>query len=228
MSYTYIIKLEKAAQRGSYSPRHTLAVTSFKDLGLVRTSNSSYSTHCEMTAARANRAAGAVRRAFQLKAPQLLWPAFQSYVAPIAMYCSQIWSPLLRQDVNAIKKVQRRYTKYLHGMSNLSYDDRLKQLGALSLEQRRQFADLVFTYKALNGHINCTPEDMGLFRSSSSCTRGYSAKLTQRRAISKITESLFSVRVPSAWNKLPANIISSTSLNTFKRLLLNYLVTKNN
>ena len=63
---------------------------SFKDLGLVRTSNSSYSTHCEMTAARANRAAGAMRRAFQLKAPQLLWPVFQSYVAPIAIYCSQI------------------------------------------------------------------------------------------------------------------------------------------
>ena len=79
-----------------------------------------------MTAARANRATGAVRRAFQLKAPQLLWPAFKSYVAPIATYCSQVWSPLLRQDVNAIEKVQRRYTKYLHGMSNLSYDDRLK------------------------------------------------------------------------------------------------------
>ena len=115
-------------------------------------------------------------------------------------------------------------------MSNLSNDDRLKQLGALSLEQRRQFADLVFTYNALNGHINCAPEDigLGLFRSSSSCTRGGSAKLIQRRAISKITESLFCVRVPSAWNKLPTNIISSISLNTFKRLLLNFLVTKNN
>ena len=43
-----------------------------------------------MTAARANRAAGAVRRALQLKAPQLLWPVFQSYVAPIAMFCSQV------------------------------------------------------------------------------------------------------------------------------------------
>ena len=46
-----------------------MCVDSFKDLGLVRTSNSSYSTYCEMTAARVNRAAGAVRRAFQLKAP---------------------------------------------------------------------------------------------------------------------------------------------------------------
>ena len=80
----------------------------------------------------------------------------------------------------------------------------------------------------MNGHINCAPEDISLFRSSSSCTRRGRAKLTQRRVISKITESLFSVRVPSAWNKLPANIISSTSLNTFKRLLLNYLVTKKN
>ena len=114
------------------------------------------------------------------------------------MYCSQVWSPLLRQDVNAIEKVQRRYTKYLHGMSNLSYDDRLKQLGALSLEQRRQFADLVFTYKALNGYINCAPEDLGLFRSSLACTQGGSTKLTQRRAILKISESLFCVRVPSA------------------------------
>ena len=80
------------------------------------------------------------------------------------------------------------------------------------MEQRWQFADLVFTYKALNGHINCAPEDIGLFRSSSACTRGGSAKLTQRRAILKITESLNCIRVPSAWNKLPANVISSTSL----------------
>ena len=104
-----------------------MCVDSFKYLGLVRTS--SYSKHCEMIAARANRAAGAMQRAFQLKAPQLLWSALQSYVAPIAMYCSQVWSPLLHQDINVIEKVQRRYTKYLHGMSNLSYDDRLKQLG---------------------------------------------------------------------------------------------------
>ena len=230
------LTIEKCAvlHGGRKQPRHEYvlqgrslaSVDSFKDLGLVRTSDSSYTTHCETAAASASRAAGAIRRAFQLKAPQLLWPAFQSYVAPVAMYASQAWNPLLRKDANAIEKVQRRYTKYIHGLGDIPYESRLKQLNAMSLEKRRQFADLVFAYKSLNGHFNCAPEDFGLLRVTSH-TRGGGIQLVQRRATSKITESLFSVRVPSCWNKLPVKITSSASLCTFKRLLKTHLLSVN-
>ena len=58
---------------------------SFKNLGFVRSQDGGYVGHCQAVAAKANKIAGAVRKIFQLRQPQLLWPAFQNYVLPVAM-----------------------------------------------------------------------------------------------------------------------------------------------
>ena len=101
----------------------------------------------------------AIRRCFYLRAPELLWPAFESYILPKLMYGEPVWNPILRKDVNLIEKVQKRFTKNMRSMqddggNNLSYAERLQNLDTLSPDWRWQNADMMFVYKALHGLVN--------------------------------------------------------------------------
>ena len=51
----------------------------------------------------------------------LLVRTFTTYVRPLLEYNSIIWSPHLKKDIEAVEKVQRRFTKRLSGINTLSY-----------------------------------------------------------------------------------------------------------
>ena len=105
---------------------------SFKDLGVLR-SIGGYEGQRHAASIKASRTAGAIRRLFQTKSRQLLWSAFKSYVLPTLMYCFEAWNPLLVKDIDEVERVQRRFTECIYGMYELSYEERLHELGALSL-----------------------------------------------------------------------------------------------
>jgi hypothetical protein len=200
------------------------SVSSFKDLGVNRSSDGGYAGHCAALVAKSSKMAGAISRVFRTSSRDLLWPAFQTYVLPAIMYCSPAWNPSLRYEIDAIESVQRRFTKRLHGMRQMSYNDRLNKLEALSLSNRRIYADMIFTYKAIHGLVNCSASDFGLSLVSS-ITRGHGVLLKQLRATTRSCATLFACRGPSVWNKLPINITSSRSLSIFKTHLYRHLLT---
>jgi len=194
-------------------------VDELTDLGVVRTADSTCTRQCQAVAAKATRAACAIRRAFQRKYKQLMWPAFTRYVLPIVMYCAPAWSPTACNDINAIEKIQRRFTKAIRGLKDLSYAERLSELGTLSLQNRRIYADMGFMYKIIHGMVDCSASDLGV----TSCDRGRGMRAVQRRPVSKACASLFACRAPSKWNKLPAQITASPNLNIFKSNLFKHL-----
>ena len=51
-----------------------------------------------------------------------------------------------------VEDVQRRATKMLGHLKNLSYPDRLKKLKLPSLEHRRLRGDMIEVYKYMNGY----------------------------------------------------------------------------
>ena len=95
---------------------------------------------------------------------------------PILEYNSVIWSPSLRKDIDAIEKVQRRFTKRLHGLEDLSYAECLQCLNIPSLELHRLHLDLIVCYKIMFSLICVNPGEFFTF-SSVSQTRGHPYKL---------------------------------------------------
>jgi len=51
----------------------------------------------------------------------ILVKAYETYVRPLLEYTVRAWSPDQLEDIAKIESVQRRFTKRLSGMSNVSY-----------------------------------------------------------------------------------------------------------
>jgi hypothetical protein len=198
------------------------SVDSLRDLGVLRSGDARYHAHCSEVVTKASRMCGVIRRVFNSGHRNALWPAFTTYVQPILSYCTPVWSPHLKGDIAAIEAVQRRFTKKIHGLEHMSYSMRLADLGALSLLNRRRYADLLVTFRYVRGLVNGSLSDIGL-ELSTAPTRGEGIRLSQRRPINSSCANLFAFRAAKAWNNLPSSIITHTSLSAFKRAVFNYL-----
>ena len=97
--------------------------------------------------------------------------------------------------------------------NDLSSAERLQKLDTLSLERQRQYADMVFVYKALHGLVDCSAISFRL-EQKTSCTRGDGIKMNQRRATTLASSQLFAVRATSASDKLSMDI---TGCKPFKK-----------
>ena len=86
--------------------------SSVKDLGILFTSNLSWSEHIKSIVSKGYQTLGLLRRAFPsttpVRAKRLL---FLSLVLPKLSYCSPIWRPNLVKDITVLEGVQRRATK---------------------------------------------------------------------------------------------------------------------
>ena len=159
-----------------------------------------------------SRVAGAIRRVFRCRRHELTWIAFRHYVMSIFMYGCPIWNPTLHCDIDLLESVQRRFTKQIAGIKELSYSGRLKSIGDLSLCNLRTYTDMVIIYKSLS---NSSAADFGLSLVSTN-TRGAGIRLVQQCAKSRFTSSLFCCQASAVWNKLPINIVSCNNLPVLK------------
>ena len=68
--------------------------------------------------------------------------------------CIQAWNTHLRKDVDMLEKIQRRATKFIPELRDLTYEERLKECGLTTLETRRLRGDQIEVFKILNGYEN--------------------------------------------------------------------------
>ena len=181
-----------------------------------------FEQHITNMVRRACRLAGLMFHTFSSRSALVILPVFTSLVRPILEYASSVWNPCSNKYINLIESVQRRVTKRLYGLSTLSYSDRLIALSLPSLRIRREYADLVQMYKIVHG----LPADrcragLTFIRSR---TRGHSFRLRKPRYKLRIRKATFFVRTVNLWNALPAGVVNSRSLVSFKHKLRCYML----
>ena len=61
-----------------------------------------------------------IARGFEYRNSDVLLQLYRVLVRPHLEYCVQFWCPYLRKDVPATEGVQRRFTRLIPGMADLS------------------------------------------------------------------------------------------------------------
>ena len=112
------------------------------------------SEQCRIAASKGNQIIGMIRRNITYKEKSLIIPLYKAIVRPHLEYCIQAWNPHLRKDVDMLEKIQRRATKLIPELRDLTYEERLKECGLTTLETRRLRGDQIEVFKILNGYEN--------------------------------------------------------------------------
>jgi len=125
-------------------------VTVVTDLGVLMDNNLRFKKQCRSIVNKANHRSSLILKSFQSRNPQLLFRAFTVFVRPLLDYCSPVWSPVYKTDINLIERAQRRFTKRLLGLKDILYRDRLVILdNANTLEIWRLKMNLIMLFKLL-------------------------------------------------------------------------------
>ena len=123
-----------------------------KDLGVTMYANMKVSEQCSRIAAsKGNQVLGMIRRNITYKEKSLIIPLYKAIVRPHLEYGIQAWSPYLRKDIDMLEKIQRRATKLIPGLRDITYEERLKECGLTTLETRR-LCVYIEVFKILNGY----------------------------------------------------------------------------
>ena len=189
-----------------------------KDLGVLVSNDLKSRKQCINVRNKANRVLGFISRSVSNRTSEVILKLYLALVRPHLDYAVQFWCPHYRMDINLLESVQRRMTKMICNIRNLPYDERLKKLGLHSLERRRTRGDMIEVFKWSKG-FNKSDITEVLKLSENDRTRTNGFKLDKFRFRKDIGKHWFGNRVVDMWNVLPNSVISSETIECFKRRL---------
>lgn len=194
-------------------------VKSEKDVGVVVDDALTFDDHVAQIAKKANRVAGCIRRAFTYMDDKTFLLLYKALVRPRVEYAQSAWRPYKRMHIDLLEKVQRRATKRVPGLQDLTYTERLKHLKLPTLAYRRLRGDMIEVYKIMSGIYDVQASSGILHTSAQRRTRGNSRRLEKRACRLNTRKYSFSYRVVNAWNSLPDNTVTAPSLHAFENRL---------
>ncbi len=129
----------------------------------------------------------------------------------------QFWSTRHTKDITKLEAVQRKATKMIISLRNISYEERLASLNLFSLEKRRLRGKLNECFKILKGFTNVGASKL-LSVDDILRTRRNGVKLRCKQVQVDNTKFFFN-DVFMEWNKLPPSVVQCDTINLSKSKL---------
>ena len=220
-AYTERVKISRNSEirEASYvMENHNLNCSNCeKDIGVFIDNTLSFERHISYAVNKANRVLAITRKTFECMDNNIFNQIFKTLVRPHLEYAAPVWSPHLTTQKELLENVQRRATKMVPGLSDLSYPERLRKLNLPTLAYRRVRGDMIQAYKLMNDIDGYDKSLPSLLQMSNTGLRGHSKKLYKQRANKNIRKYYFTNRITSLWNSLPEHIIKSKDLINFEK-----------
>ena len=149
-------------------------------------------------------------------------------------YCSQLWSPTRKGDIQAIEMVHNSFLRKLPAIRHMTYWQKLKQLKLYSQERRRERYTIIYIWRMLEGQVPRLNSLDGGAKVTSiwHIRRGRECKIPcitrhTPRNIQALKHATLPVRGQQLFNTLPRDIRNMTDgkVDIFKRSLDKYLST---
>ena len=100
-------------------------VQGVRDLGVIISSDLKSSLHVASIVRKASAMMGFIFRSFRFLDTEGYLALYYAFVRSVLEYCSSAWNPFLKRDIQLIEGVQRRFTRRINGLRNLSYNERM-------------------------------------------------------------------------------------------------------
>ena len=99
----------------------------------------------------ANAVLGQILRAFHFRDRHTFLDLYKQQVRPHLEFAVDAWSPRTMADIDCLERVQQKAVKAVSGLKGRTYEERLTEVGLLSLRDRRKETDMVQTFKIVRG-----------------------------------------------------------------------------
>ena len=154
---------------------------------------------------------------FRDRSKRTMLHLYKSLVRHRVEYCSPVWNPAKRSDIEMLEDVQRHFTAKIFGCHDMDYHARLQHLKLLSLQRRRERFCIIHMWKILN---NLSPNDLQL-EFTTSARNGIKVKIPpiDRDALQSaqtLFDHSFSINAAKLWNILPKEVSELVKLDPFK------------
>ena len=191
-----------------------------KDIGVMIHRTLKPSHQCGEAARKAKAVLLQIARTFHYRDKKTFLRLYITYVRPHLEFSVSAWNPWLQKDEDILEDVQKKAIKMISGLRGQSYEEKLNELGMLSLKDRRVQFDMVQTYKIVHEVDRVKKADWFQFVEA----RGERAtrfsedplNILPKRSNTEVRRKFFSNRVVNTWNKLPSEVKNANSINSFK------------
>lgn len=201
-----------------------------RDIGVLVQPSLRPTAQCAEASRRANAVLGQISRSFHYRDRKTFVQLYKQYVRPHLEFSVPAWSPWTVADKDMLEKVQRRAVRMISGLQGSTYEERLLELGLLSLEDRRIQYDLVQSFKIIRGFDDVSPDTwFNLVGDNPTRVTRHSndpLNISRKNPRTEIRRNFFSNRVIDHWNVLPSELKSASSVFVFKKKVCDMLLKK--
>ena len=193
-------------------------ITEKCDLRVVFNDSFNFTNQILSAVSKANQKIGWTMRNILSRSGYVITRVYKTLIRPHLEYCTQAWAPVARHGnwslILKLESVQRKVTRLISDLKDLSYKERLESLGLTTLLERRMRVDLIETFKIINGISKYGKQFFNISERTGNLLSRQISKTKSTRQL-----DFFSNRVIKYWNKLPTDVKNSTSVNNFKNNL---------
>ena len=202
-----------------------------RDLGVTMSSDGSFSEHIRKICQSARNMCAWICRTFSDRSQELMLTTWKSLILPIVDYCSQLWCPLKKGDIQMIEQIQKSFTRKI-SIGKRDYWERLRHLRIYSLERRRERYRIIYVWKILENMVPNLTTEQNQIKSCSTPRHGRRCIVpplsrSSSSRVKSLREGTLCVNGAQLFNILPEQLrnLTNVELSVFKGKLDEFLQT---